>query len=331
MRRAMRTTQGVGDHARLPGSTDPSATTQAAGEAIDDRRRRVRSPRRQGAPSGALVLTVTVLAAGLALVPQAAHAAPSAYDTLIRSHNPAMYLTMSSPARGVEKDLTGRGHVGTYHPAGNRPSTTVLPNGDRVADFNGAQYLQVADASDLSVTSRGRLTIEAWIRPDRLEFRFDQGSGYVHVLGKGVRNQHEYVMRMYSKTNSENRPNRISGYAFNLAGGLGSGSYFQDPVRVRKWILVTIVINTHHTSTTYPTGYVKIFKNGLLRDTTRLDQFEVVPGNGTAPFRVGTRDFGSFFEGAVGKVAVYLRELPPERISSHYKAMTVTAADADPT
>ena len=251
-----------------------------------------------------------------------AEAQTSSYDALILSHNPAMYLAMSSPGSGRESDLTGRGHLGTYHPAGSPPPTSVLPNGDPVADFNGTtQYLQVPDANDLSVTSRGRLTIEAWIRPDTLQFPSQEGSGYVHLLGKGEANQHEYVARMYSKTNQENRPNRISGYAFNLQGGLGSGSYFQDPVTAGGWLLVDIVINTFNTSPTYPTGYVKIFKNGVLRDTTRLDQFDVVPGNGTAPFRVGTRDRASFFKGPIGKVAIYLHELTPQRISSHYGAM----------
>ena len=69
------------------------------------------------------------------------------------------------------------------------------------------------------------------------------------------------------------------------------------------------------------TGYVKIFRNGQLKDTTGLDQFDVVPGNGTAPLRVGTRDFASYFQGAIGKVALYLRELTPQQIASHHTAM----------
>jgi hypothetical protein len=35
---------------------------------------------------------------------------------------------------------------------------------------------------------------------------------------------------MYQDGNRENRANRISFYSFNLTGGLGAGSYFQDPV-----------------------------------------------------------------------------------------------------
>jgi hypothetical protein len=47
----------------------------------------------------------------------------------------------------------------------------------------------------------------------------------------------------------------------------------------------------------------------------------VFPANGTAPFRVGTRDLASYFKGAIGKVAIYLHELTPERIATHYEAM----------
>jgi hypothetical protein len=32
------------------------------------------------------------------------------------------------------------------------------------------------------------------------------------------------------------RPNRISGYRFNLTGGPGAGSYLQDPVTAGQWI-----------------------------------------------------------------------------------------------
>src|SRR3954452_5214112 len=258
---------------------------------------------------------IAVLALGALGATRAAAAHASAYDQLIRSDNPAMYLAMSSPSAGRETDLSGRGHTGTYHPARSYPAQSRLPNGDPVATFDGAtQYLEVPDANDLSVTSRGRLTIEAWIRPDTLQFPSQERSGYVHFLGKGAPNQQEYVARMYSKTNTEQRPNRISGYAFNPTGDFGSGSYFEDPVTVGEWILVDIAINTHDTSPAYPTGYVKIFKNGVLRDTTALNQYGVVPVNGTAPFRVGTRDFGSFFKGSIGKVALYLHELTPARI-----------------
>lgn len=94
----------------------------------------------------------------------------------------------------------------------------------RWGDFNGTtQYLQLPDANDLSVTSRGRLTIEARIRPDTLPFPSQEGSGYVYLLGKGARQTSTSKSPGCTpRPNRENRANRISGHAFNV---LGSGSH----------------------------------------------------------------------------------------------------------
>ena len=117
------------------------------------------------------------------------------------------------------------------------------------------------------------------------------------------------------------RPSRISGYAFNLSGGLGSGSYFQDPVTIGEWIHVVVVFNLDDPPTGTPPGSVRIYKNGALRGVTPLRQFKVIPGNGTAPFRIATRDRHSYFLGAIAKVAVYDRELTAAQILSHHDSM----------
>ena len=115
--------------------------------------------------------------------------------------------------------------------------------------------------------------------------------------------------------------NRISGYAFNLAGGLGAGSYFQDNVTVGQWIFYTLTINTVNVSSTYPTGYTKIFKNGILRDQDSLAGYNIVPMNGTRPMRIGSRQLESFFKGAIGKVAVFDYELNSNQIQIHFNCM----------
>ena len=129
-------------------------------------------------------------------------------------------------------------------------------------------------------------------------------------------------MRMYSKVNTESpvRPNRLSVYAFNLPGGEGSGSYVQDPMTVGQWIMLVEVINTAR-STQYPTGYVKIYKNGVWRETVGLNQFNVVQQHGSAPFRVGAAELDSYFPGAIGKVAVFDYELSASQVAAQYAAM----------
>jgi len=249
---------------------------------------------------------------------RAASLSLSAFDTAALADGPVAFWTLGGGSAGAA-DRTGNGHDGTY---AGLPLITAFPDGSHATVFDGAsQYLEVTDADDLSVTATGILTIEAWIRPDTLQFANQEGSGYVHWMGKGEANQHEYVGRMYSLTNTESRPNRISGYSFNLAGGLGTGSYFQDSVSVGEWIHFVLIINTVNTNAQYTTGYTQVYKNGEQRDKDALTSYSTIPGNGTAPFRIGTRDMQSFFQGAIGKVAVYDYELPAATIRSHYQTV----------
>jgi hypothetical protein len=261
----------------------------------------------------ALMITIGALA-------QLALASPA--DDAVLQDQPVAYFTMGSTIRAPwEPDRTGHGFRAVRYPGRGLPWTR-MPNGDRASVLNGTnQYLAVASHPRLSVPTTGVLTLEAWIRPDTLQFPVQEGGGYVHWAGKGETNAQEYALRMYSLSNTESRPNRISAYAFNLTGGLGSGSYFQDPVAVGEWIHVAAVVNTKAVSAVYPTGYVRIYKNGVPRDTTGLDQFGVMPGAGPAPLRIGTRDNRSYFKGAIGKFAVYDYEVSPARLQAHMQAV----------
>lgn len=242
----------------------------------------------------------------------AAPARHSAYVRAVLQDRPAALLQGS-------RDVTGRGARAT---AVGRPRHAWLPNGDRAVRFNGrGQHLSFASRPAFQITKTGALTVEYWMRPDTLQFRDDEGSGYVYVLGKGSPGQHEWYGRMYSRSNPESRPNRISGYSFNPRGGLGAGSYFQDRVRAGRWIHVALVINSRHRSNRYPSGYTRIYKNGVLRDTDSLRDYDIVPRGGSAPLRIGTGYLGSFFQGAVGNVAFYNRELGAGRIRAHFRAM----------
>jgi len=274
---------------------------------------------------------MAVIYAGGGMIPaQAARAAAHvSYDATVLADGPSAYWTMSH-GRGSEPNLARRNPTQQY--GGNltgdyvgSPSPTALPNGELAAEFDGAtQYMQVADNAALSPATAGVLTVEAWMRPDTLTFPHTESSGYVHWMGKGETGNHEYVSRMYSADNTNGRANRISGYLFNSTGGLGAGSYFQDVVTAGQWIHYVLVINANAKDTAYPDGYTKLYKNGVLRDQDLLNVAgtPIVPTRGNAPFRVGTRDLNSFFEGAVGKVAIYTKELTPTQISNHYAAMS---------
>lgn len=240
-----------------------------------------------------------------------------------------MYLSSANNTQ-QETDLTDRGHLGVVR---NGASLTTLPNGDFAKMLNGIdQYIEVADKEDLSVQNQGVLTVEAWIRPDAVDFVRTESPNQPYIWFAGKMGQasgdSEYGMRMYSRDadwSSDGivppRPNRISGYAFNLNGGLGAGSYFQDAVVGGVWIHYVFVVNTLDVSAAYPTGYTKIYKNGQLRGQSSLAQYSIVPAHGNAPFRIGSTTLHSFFQGAIGKVAVYSYELPAAVVQKHYVTM----------
>jgi hypothetical protein len=140
---------------------------------------------------------------------------------------------------------------------------------------------------------------------------------------------------MYSQGNTENRANRISFYVFNPQGGLGIGSYFEEPVVPGAWIHVVGTIDSVHKRIT-------IYKNGEFRD---CDQYQPVPENppgpggrtcgtyptlsvtprrGTAPLRLGHRDGQSYFQGSLAGVRVWNRPLSAAEVAALY------ASDAAP-
>lgn len=273
-----------------------------------------------------LATTAQAAVPGLGVVePGSPAPALSAYDRTVLGDKPLLYLPLGS-AEGM-KDASGHHHDGVAH---NAPGAVPFLNGDLATRFNGVdQYVEVQDKDSLSITASGVMTMEAWVRPDVLTFRHEESDEqpYVHWMGKCTNGQSEYVARMYSHDADWDdlgidppRPNRISGYAFNLSGGLGAGSYFQDNVAVGQWIHYVFVINTNKRSDDYPTGYTKIYKNGVLRDQDALADYDIDPGNGSAPFRIGSARLEGFFEGAIAKVALYKRELKPAQVLKHYQA-----------
>jgi hypothetical protein len=251
------------------------------------------------------------------------------YDSTILADGPVLFLPGSS-------DTSGHGHTVGVH---GTPVATTMPNGDAALAYDGVDdYLEVADAADLSVDASGggtAITIEAWIRPDVLQFPHDESSGYVHWAGKGETGAHEWACRMYSQITTEtpSRPNRISGYCFNASGGLGVGSYFQDLITAGAWLHYVLVISAIPAAGNDPNGFpldhgsTSVWKNSVLRDQDGLNQAGagglglMVPTPGPAPVRVATRDLGSFFQGAIGKFAVYPYALSGAQILAHYNAM----------
>jgi len=199
-----------------------------------------------------------------------------------------------------------------------------MATGDFDLVFDGEDdYIEIPDSPDFSIATTGQLSVAAWMRPDVLTFPMSQSTGYVHWLGKGEPGQHEWVFRMYNENTSDTPPrsNRISFYVFNPTGGEGIGSYFQEPVRAGEWIHVVGIADGTTTS---------IYKNGEFK---RCDRYTgtgpppchnyapgqwITPARGTAPLRIGTRDRGSFFLGAIREVRLWSRSLTATEVGALY-------------
>lgn len=245
------------------------------------------------------------------------------YQTIILNDEPVGFWPLDYD--DIKEDSSKNKEHGKFK--GSSLEKTKLPNGDEVNIFNGKDnYFEIPAADHLKLIKTGVLTIEVWMRPDVLNFeQTEKDKDYIYWMGQGEPNQHSWTFRMYNKDSwRENRPNRISGYAFNLEGGLGAGSYFQDDdiIPEETWLHIVLIINTKETDKEYPTGYTKLYRDGVLRDQDDLKSYDIKPGNSQAPIRIGTRDKKSFFQGAVAKVALYDYELSNEAIKIHFKNMT---------
>src|SRR5919202_734727 len=199
-----------------------------------------------------------------------------------------------------------------------------MQNADSVLVFDGIDdYIEIPDSPDFSVATTGQLTVSAWIRPDVLTFPHAEGTGYIHWLGKGEPKQREWVFRMYNEQSTDvpPRPNRISFYVFNLAGGEGIGSYFQESITAGEWLHVVGTADGERTA---------IYSNGEFKDCDRYTgngpgpchtypaDLWVVPQRGNSPLRIGTRDRKSFFQGAIREVRLWDRALTADEVSTLY-------------
>lgn len=186
--------------------------------------------------------------------------------------------------------------------------------------FDGVNAIaKIADDSKFGVPATGELTVSCWIRPDVLDFPNSKASGegpYVHFLQKGEYDpvNHEWTFRMYNKTASD-RPNRVSFYLYNQAGGIGVGSYFQDTEIAGKWIHVLAKVDDQFTY---------IYKNGIFRDKDDYTIDPIITPENT-PARIGigappSQDSDDcWFKGAISLVRIWNKCLSDDEIRRAYE------------
>jgi Concanavalin A-like lectin/glucanases superfamily len=251
----------------------------------------------------------------------------SRYEAAVLAKKPVAYWRLGEAAGPDALDSTGNGHRGTY-----RGIAAFQERGAIQGDTNPAirldgrrSYVEIPDHPDFSQPTSGKgLTVEAWVRPDVLDFAGESDAGYIHWLGKGEAKRHEWALRFYSAS-AKDRPQRISAYLFNPAGGLGAGAYFQDRLRAGEWLHVVACYEPGDAGTPGRPG-VQIYKNGERRQGPPAagtlynnPRWQIRPAHGAAPLRLGTYSRKGFLAGGLDEVAIYPRVLTAQEVLENYQ------------
>jgi hypothetical protein len=141
---------------------------------------------------------------------------------------------------------------------------------------------------------------------------------------------------MYDTTNPAGRCNRLSAYVFNPDAGLGSAADWQPTcglLQAGQWHHVVGEYTTASQPATctgtasYP-GKIDIWVDGVAWDqaahapTGCMSQYSVVPASKGSPLTIATMANDSWFQGAIGKIAIYDYLLTEAQVASHYTKMT---------
>jgi hypothetical protein len=255
-------------------------------------------------------------------------------------------LWLRRSVNGVSTDLTVLRGLGSYHvgeewfvrlqlegstlrarawPAGSaQPSAwltasdTAIAGSGRVgirSSYRGSRARPTVYLDDFRVQSVG-MTVHAFVRADQLAF--ESSNGYLHWLGKGEAGEQEWAFRLYTRSDAT-RPSRLSAYHWNLAGKEGAGAYYQngqEPPEAGHY--VQLVAEFDAGDALDSSAGVALFVDGELVKAPPSPGtlyanpgYLVMPENGSAPLRLGTRSLSplGLFGGAIDEVALFDRKL----------------------
>lgn len=189
-------------------------------------------------------------------------------------------------------------------------------------NFTRNENLTIPDHAQYSPASfNNETTISFWLYMNDFVFKGQSTDDeYTNFFRKSEGNQNEWIFRIENATGNDSyyRPCRISFYAFNISGGEGAGSYFQDnstintcPTLNNTWIHVVGRINGTHTA---------IFKNGVLRDSDALSEYGIRLQDTTASLRIGNDDdsLTGTWDGSIDDIRIYNRSLSNTEIAALY-------------
>ncbi|MDP3966490.1 MAG: LamG domain-containing protein [archaeon] len=213
-------------------------------------------------------------------------------------------------------DLSGNFNYGEVNGAYFNPEGGIFEDG--AFEFNGNSEISVKDSKKLSPsTTKGDFSVSFWLRPD--SFNFTGGNdtaerNAIHFLSKYSTdgNNREWYFRIYNDTAYDNGPRgkRISFYVFSHDEGLGAGSYFQDDLKEGEWIHIAGVVNKTH---------IMIYKNGVLRDSSFLSDYNIKLKKGHADLKIGrySQEYPSF-NGSIDELRIFNKALAPSEVVALY-------------
>ncbi|MCK5451870.1 MAG: hypothetical protein KAI51_00360, partial [Candidatus Aenigmarchaeota archaeon] len=188
--------------------------------------------------------------------------------------------------------------AGTATPLSNYASSgDVSTLNNAWLSFDGIDdYVEVADADELSVSNTGKFTVSFWIKPATSEFEGSSASGYREILGKGSSGEHEYLVRFFNS--SVSGANTILFILQSLAGS-SHGTTRSSKINTNEWNLVTATVDATQ---------VCIYSNG---DKDDCDTYSIPIGSGTAPLRMGTKrkTTKDWFNGSMDDIKIWNKTL----------------------
>jgi hypothetical protein len=163
--------------------------------------------------------------------------------------------------------------------------------------FDGSDdYVNVPDSSSLDITSA--VTVEAWIKPDRLDV-------WQSPLEKGI--HQDWAYGFYIEPSGGN-----IGFEIGLEGQQVAWAGATAPVNsylaVGRW---SHIVGTADSAT----GVACLYIDGV---EVSQGSFSGQINQNSIPFQIGKRSDGGFFGGQIDEIRIYNRAIAPEEVAYNY-------------
>jgi hypothetical protein len=222
------------------------------------------------------------------------------YANTVLADSPSGYWRLGELS-GTSAAAASGSPTGTYT---NGPILGVaggVSDTDTSVRFDGSNdYMTLGDAFDL--INNSNFTIECWINPAAAAT-----ATYPLIFGKYTGSGGWWL---YLESSAQATPNAVT---FERLGSAGSDAASTDAVGV------ALPVGTwSHVAVTYDGSDIRVYLNGVLRDTTTASR--TVPNTAVATTIGGDTGASAAFNGRIDEAAIYPTALSQPRVQAHYDA-----------